>query len=84
MATANRIEGIGGGSRGGRGIGGGRSSRRSGGITDSGGVNVNPKYKEVDPPVKVIKPGSKLLTIPNNPYHGQALRTPDELKRMGL
>ena len=50
MATSNRIEGIGGGSRGG--------SRGSGGITGKGGVNVNPKYKEVGPSVKVKKPGS--------------------------
>jgi hypothetical protein len=64
--------------------GGGRGGRTSGGITGKGGVNVNPKYKEVGPTVKVIKPGSKLLTIPNNPYHGKAIRTPDELKRMGL
>jgi hypothetical protein len=55
MATANRIEGIGGGSR-----GGGRSS---GGITGKGGVNVNPKYKEVGPSVKVVKPRPENRTI---------------------
>jgi 5-enolpyruvylshikimate-3-phosphate synthase len=43
MATASRIEGIAGGSRG------------SGGITGSGGKYVNPKYKEVGPTVKVVK-----------------------------
>jgi hypothetical protein len=58
--------------------------RMSGGISGKGGVNVNPKYKEVGPSVKVITPGTKPLTKPNVPYHPGALRSPAELKRMGL
>ena len=61
------------------------AQRAVGGITGKGAKNVNPVYREMGTgSVKVIEPGSKLLTIPKNPYHGKALRSPDELKRMGL
>jgi hypothetical protein len=62
----------------------GGGTRISGGISGKGGVNVNPKYKEVGPSVKVITPGTKPVTKPNVPYHIGALRSPAELKRMGL
>jgi hypothetical protein len=52
MAQANRIEGIGGGSRG------------SGGITGSGGKNVNPVYKESFPPKP---PAGKPIDLKNPP-----------------
>ena len=48
-------------SRGESGVGGG--SRGSGGITGSGGKWVNPKYKEVTPSVKVVKPDHTKRTI---------------------
>ena len=43
------------------------SGRTSGGITGKGGGSVTPIYKQSIPPasVKVIKPGSKPLTMPN-------------------
>lgn len=66
------------------GITGGGGARTSGGITGKGGVNVNPKYKEVGPSVRVITPGSKPVTKPNVPYSATVPRSPDELKRMGL
>jgi hypothetical protein len=46
---------------------GGGEGRSSGGITGKGGKKVTPIYKESIPPasVKVIKPGSKPLTMPN-------------------
>ena len=69
-------------SRGESGVGGG--SRGSGGITGSGGKWVNPKYKEVGPSVKIIKPGTKPLTIPDQGFSARAPRSPDQLKRMGL
>jgi hypothetical protein len=56
MATANRIEGIG-GVGGTRGVGGG-GGRSSGGITGKGGGQVTPIYKQSIPPatVKVVPP----------------------------
>jgi hypothetical protein len=63
---------------------GGRGGRSSGGITGKGGVNVNPKYKEVGPSVSIVKPGTKPLTIPDQGFSARAPRSPDQLKRMGL
>jgi hypothetical protein len=59
-------------------------ARGAGGITGGGGRNVNPKYKEVGPSVKVITPGTKPLTKPKVPFSPKAPRSPDQLKRMGL
>ncbi len=59
------------------------AQRAVGGITGAGSKSVNPVYKEVGPSVKVIKPGTKPLTKPNVPYNTKALRSPDQLKRMG-
>ena len=41
---------------------GGGGGRTSGGITGSGGKNINPVYNTPTSNVKVIKPGSKPLT----------------------
>lgn len=59
------------------------SDRNSGGIKGKGGKNVNPVYKDSGGHVKVIAAGTKPLTRPNKPYHIGALRSPDQLKRMG-
>jgi hypothetical protein len=67
MATANRIEGIGGGSRGG--------ARSSGGITGTGGKSVTPIYKESIPPatVKVIPSMSDIAR--GNANFAESIRT---------
>ena len=61
-----------------------KAVRVVGGITGKGGKNVTPPFKETGASVKVITPGTKPLTKPNVPYHINALRSPSELKRMGL
>lgn len=57
--------------------------RSSGGITGKGGKNVNPVYKDSGGHVKKIQAGTKPLTKPDKPYHIGALRSPDQLRRMG-
>ena len=60
-------------------------ARMVGGISGKGAKNVDPVYRETGNSVKVIKPGTKRLTKPVDPYSDAMVqRSQSDLRRMGL